>query len=91
MACRPLLQCSQAHITHITETSGWRGGGEPFNLQVKYRAYVYKYQTYSVLQQFASKHKPQTFSRVFLRLKRGVYRWKLKCFTAHVTCHSEKP
>jgi hypothetical protein len=31
------------------------------------------------LQQFASKHKPQTFSRVFLRLKRGVYRWKLKC------------
>ena len=44
-----------------------------------------------VLQQFASKHKPQTFSRVCLRLKRGVYRWKLKCFTAHVTCHIEKP
>jgi hypothetical protein len=29
-----------------------------------------------VLQQFASKHKPQTFSRVCLRLKRDVYRWK---------------
>jgi hypothetical protein len=43
------------------------------------------------LQQFASKHKPQTFSRVCLHLKRGVYRWKLKCFTAHVTCHIEKP
>ena len=28
------------------------------------------------LQQFASKHKPQTFSRVCLRLKRDVYRWK---------------
>jgi hypothetical protein len=27
----------------------------------------------------------QTFSRVFLRLKRGVYCWKRKCFTAHVT------
>jgi hypothetical protein len=45
------------------------------------------------IQQFASnwRHKPQTFSRVCLRLKRGVYRWKLKCFTAHVTCHIEKP
>jgi hypothetical protein len=42
------------------------------------------------IQQFASKHKPQTFSRVCLRLKRGVYRWKLKCFTAHVTCRIEK-
>jgi hypothetical protein len=41
-----------------------------------------------LIQQFASKHKPQTFSRVCLRLKRGVYRWKLKCFTAHVTCHT---
>jgi hypothetical protein len=29
-----------------------------------------------LIQQFASKHKPQTFSRVCLRLKRGVYRWK---------------
>jgi hypothetical protein len=38
------------------------------------------------LQQFASKHKPQTFSRVCLRLKRGVYRWKLKCFTNHRSC-----
>jgi hypothetical protein len=28
------------------------------------------------IQQFASKHKPQTFSRVCLRLKRDVYRWK---------------
>jgi hypothetical protein len=28
------------------------------------------------VQQFASKHKPQTFSRVCLRLKRDVYRWK---------------
>jgi hypothetical protein len=36
------------------------------------------------IQQFASKHKPQTFSRVFLRLKRGVYRWKLKCI--HRSC-----
>ena len=43
-----------------------------------------------LLQQFASKHKPQTFSRVCLRLKRGVYRWKRKCFTAHATCYSEK-
>jgi hypothetical protein len=42
------------------------------------------------IQQFASKHKPQTFSRVCLRLKRGVYRWKRKCFTAHATCYSEK-
>ena len=31
---------------------------------------------HDVLQQFASKHKPQTFSRVCLRLKRDVYRWK---------------
>ena len=44
-----------------------------------------------VLQQFASKHKPHTFSRVCLRLKRGVYRWKRKSFTAHVTCYSVKP
>jgi hypothetical protein len=44
-----------------------------------------------LLQQFASKHKPQTFSRVCLRLKRGVYRWKPKCFTAHVTCYNAKP
>jgi hypothetical protein len=29
-----------------------------------------------ILQQFASKQKPQTFSRVCLRLKRDVYRWK---------------
>ena len=43
------------------------------------------------LQQFASKHKPQTFSRVCLRLKLGVYRWKRKYFTAHVTCYSAKP
>jgi hypothetical protein len=43
------------------------------------------------IQQFASKHKPQTFSRVCLRLKRRVYRWKRKCFTAHVTCYSAKP
>jgi hypothetical protein len=43
----------------------------------------------TLIQQFASKHKPQTFSRVCLRLKRGVYRWKLKCFTAHVTCHHQ--
>jgi hypothetical protein len=28
------------------------------------------------IQQFASKHKQQTFSRVCLRLKRDVYRWK---------------
>jgi hypothetical protein len=28
------------------------------------------------IQQFASKHKPQTFSRVCLRVKRDVYRWK---------------
>jgi hypothetical protein len=48
--------------------------------------------TFLSLQQFASKHKPQTFSRVCLRLKRGVYRWKRKCFTAHVTwCYSAKP
>jgi hypothetical protein len=46
---------------------------------------------YIDLQQFAFKHKPQTFSRVSLRLKRGVYRWKRKCFTAHVTCYSAKP
>ena len=44
----------------------------------------------NLIQQFASKHKPQTFSRVCLRLKRGVYRWKRKCFTAHATCYSEK-
>jgi hypothetical protein len=31
---------------------------------------------FDILQQFASKHKPQTFSRVCLRLKRDVYRWK---------------
>ena len=30
----------------------------------------------TTIQQFASKHKPQTFSRVCLRLKRDVYRWK---------------
>ena len=28
---------------------------------------------YRIIQQFASKHKPQTFSRVCLRLKRDVY------------------
>jgi hypothetical protein len=44
-----------------------------------------------LVQQFASKHKPQTFSRVCLRLKRDVYRWKRKCFTAHVTCYSANP
>ena len=32
------------------------------------------------LQPFASKHKPQTFSRVCLRLKRRVYCWKRECY-----------
>jgi hypothetical protein len=54
------------------------------NMLVKVQ-YIWKY---GCIQQFASKHKPQTFSRVCLRLKRGVYRWKLKCFTAHVTLSS---
>jgi hypothetical protein len=31
------------------------------------------------------------FRAVCLRLKRGIYRWKRKCFTAHVTCYSAKP
>jgi hypothetical protein len=46
-----------------------------------------KSKLFTCLQLFAFKHKPQTFSRVFLRLKRGVYRWKRTFFTAHVTCY----
>jgi hypothetical protein len=42
------------------------------------------------LQQFASKHKPQTFSRVCLRLKLDVYRWKrnVSLFMCHVIVQS---
>jgi hypothetical protein len=62
-------------------------------LYIKFTLLTTPYMLFThAIQQFASKHKPQTFSRVCLRLKRGVYRWKLKCFTAHVTwCHIEKP
>ena len=34
----------------------------------------------TVIQQFAFKHKRQTFSRVCLRLKRRVCRWKRECY-----------
>jgi hypothetical protein len=82
--------------------ASWKNGKDILSLGCQQQAF--EYMTFAVLsascvqtsskiliQQFASKHKPQTFSRVCLRLKRGVYRWKLKCFTAHVTCHIEKP
>jgi hypothetical protein len=44
--------------------------------QKSYLWYVSRALKLYFLQQFASKHKPQTFSRVCLHLKRDVYRWK---------------
>jgi hypothetical protein len=53
-------------------------GGSTFQIIISVTKYQLFYTKAVIIyiQQFASKHKPQTFSRVCLRLKRGVYRWK---------------
>jgi hypothetical protein len=74
MICVSIIKISFQIKISKKEANSWEGEEQSPEFAVFHSFALKKF--IKCIQQFASKHKPQTFSRVCLRLKRDVYRWK---------------